>query len=188
MIYETGKDADHTALVWHIAKRYGGDVGEHFSAGLLGLAKAHAGYDPEKGVAFSVFAWTCVENEIRMAMRRDRKREGDVSLCDVSRDTHGLEVGATLGTGPDVVSERIERAAELEMLRQAMRGLSDRDRLIIRARYGLDDGKAMTQAEAARMVGITQAALSRAERRILGRLREAMEGMYAPREKICKTP
>jgi len=168
-------------LVAHIMKKYYTQVSDQedlISIGTIGLIKAVSTFDPDKGARLATYAARCVENEILMHFRSQRKSAQDVSLSDcieTGSDGASLEL-------LDVVSEDgdlLEQVTNRE-LRTVLRGavdsrLTDQERRVILLRYGLEDGIPRRQREVAVITGISRSYVSRIEKRALQKLREALE-------------
>lgn len=165
-------------LVVHIAKKYVDalDPSDMVSIGSIGLLKAIDTFKYDKGTQFATYAARCIENEILMAIRSNKKHKVCVSLsAPIGVDKEGNEINLvdTLeGEDMDVVAkiEREECAAELHKILKEV--LDDREYKIIRYRYGLDGAEVLPQREIAKMLGISRSYISRIESRVLDKLRE----------------
>ena len=168
-------------LVAHIIKKYyqSDDVDDLISIGTIGLIKGINTYKPDKGVRLATYASRCIENEILMHFRSQRKTAGDVSLSD-ALDTDGEGNGLYLMDVVALEDDMAEQIGNRELCRSLRetidRCLDEREARIIRMRYALDGGAAMTQAETAKHCGISRSYVSRLEKRALGKLRRALEG------------
>ena len=170
-------------LVAHIAKKYAGsgiDQDDLVSIGSIGLIKAVQSYRPETG-KLATFASRCIENEILMALRSNRKTKGDVSInLPIGTDKEGNEIMLLdiLGTDENEVSDavtlRIESGRAMRALREA---LDPRERTVILMRYGLADGKTYSQNEIAALLGISRSYVSRIEKKALEKLRDRLDGV-----------
>ena len=167
-------------LVAHIMKKYyavTSDQEDLISIGTIGLIKGITTFDPGKGSRLATYAARCVENEILMHFRAQRKSSQDVSLSDFIET--GTD-GATLSL-MDVVSEN-EDLLETVSLRQRIgqvrraveRCLTDQERQVVLMRYGLGGLKPGRQREVAQMLGISRSYVSRIEKRALAKLRQAL--------------
>ena len=162
-------------LVAHIVKKYyalPGDQDDLVSIGTIGLMKAVDTFDPTRRARFSTYASRCIENEIRMQFRRERKNGGTVSLQET------LEAdGDSALTLADVLQDsfRMEDACEtqddIRRVRQLLEGLPARERQILLLRYGLAGQPPLTQLETARLLGISRSYISRLETHALDLLR-----------------
>ena len=120
-----------------------------------------------------------IGNEILMCLRASQKRKGEVSLQDpIGMDSEGNEITLidVLGTDADEVHGHVERRVSLEAVRKLVdHGLRGRERMVIRMRYGLADGRVYAQQEVAQKLGISRSYVSRIEKKAMERLREAFE-------------
>lgn len=164
-------------LVAHIIKKYytqTNDIEDLISIGTIGLIKGINTYKPDRGIRLATYASRCIENEILMHFRSQKKSMCDVSLSEVL-DTDGDGNSLSL---MDVLSqddEMSERIGELELC-EKLKGLvssalDEREARIIKLRYGLDGSPPMTQRETAKACGISRSYVSRIEKKALARLR-----------------
>lgn len=168
------------SLIAHKYARHFSDNDELISVGTIGLVKAGNTYDPGRNVKFATYATRCIENEIAMYIRYINRRQRTVSLHKtVCTDIDGnrLHLEDVLGTAPDMVNQTIEAHDELNMLSRALESLDESDRRIIVYRYGLNGRPKLTQSQLAERLGLSQSCMSRLEKRIVLRLRAAMERM-----------
>ena len=166
-------------LVAHIVKKYysADEADDLISIGTIGLIKGINTYRADKNVRLATYASRCIENEILMYFRSQRKSAGDLSLSDaldVDGEGNGLYVMDVLAQEDDMA----ERIGSRELCR-GLRGLIDRclderEAQIIRLRYGLGGAEPMTQWETAKECGISRSYVSRLEKRALEKLRLAM--------------
>ena len=168
-------------LVAHIMKKYYAqtkDQEDLISIGTIGLIKGISTFDPEKGVRLATYAARCVENEILMYFRAQRKSAQDMSLSDY------IETGGDGGPLElmDVVSDEVDLLEQVEareteaQLRSAIRQcLTEQERLVIELRYGLNGGSPKRQRELAEITGISRSYISRIEKRALRKLKEKLE-------------
>lgn len=168
-------------LVAHIAKKYaapGTDSDDLVSVGSIGLMKAVASFRPESG-KLSAYAARCVENEMLMYLRSQKKTKLDVSLSEpIGSDGDGNEIMITdlLGTEPDVVSAQAEDRIEAQRALRLMDSvLTPRERAVVRMRTGLQDGVPRPQHEVAAVLGISRSYVSRIEKKALQKLKIALE-------------
>ena len=169
-------------LVSHILKKYyanASDQEDLISIGTIGLIKGISTFDRSKGARLATYAARCVENEILMHFRSQRKCSQDVSLSDYIET--GAD-GAPLAL-MDVVSQDedlLERVSNREQLRQVCKAvdavLTEQERQVIVLRYGLGSGTPRRQREVADITGISRSYVSRIEKRALEKLRQALEG------------
>ena len=169
-------------LVAHIMKKYYAQTADQedlISIGTIGLIKGISTFDATKGARLATYAARCVENEILMYFRAQRKSAQDVSLSDYIET--GAD-GAPLAL-MDVVSEDcdlLEQVSTRESVTQLRRALdtclTDQERQVICLRYGLDGNPPKRQREVADVTGISRSYVSRIEKRALEKLREQLEG------------
>ena len=169
-------------LVVYIAKKFdntGVGVEDLISIGTIGLIKAINTYNPLKKIKLATYASRCIENEILMYLRRNTKTRLEVSIdepLNVDWDGNELLLSDILGTEEDTIYKDMENEAERRLLIKAINGLSSRERLIVKMRYGLEseDGEEKTQKEVADLLGISQSYISRLEKKIMQRLKREM--------------
>ena len=168
-------------LVAHIVKKYyqTEDTDDLISIGTIGLIKGINTYRADKGVRLATYASRCIENEILMHFRSQKKSAGDVSLSD-ALDADGEGSGLNLMDVVAMEDDMAERIGSRELC-GSLQGLIDktldsREARIIRLRYGLEDGRERTQWETAQLCSISRSYVSRLEKRALEKLRTALEG------------
>ena len=167
-------------LVAHIVKKYysADDADDLISIGTIGLIKGVNTYRADKNVRLATYASRCIENEILMYFRSQRKSAGELSLSDaldVDGEGNGLFVMDVLAQEDDM-AERIGSRELCRSLRALIgSSLDEREAQIIRLRYGLDGREPMTQWETARECGISRSYVSRLEKRAPEKLRRALE-------------
>lgn len=167
-------------LVAHIAKKYqkSGDREDLISIGTIGLIKAVSTFSKSKG-ALSAYAARCIENEILMSFRRDKKLVETVSLeepCGTDSDGNALRLGDTLKSEEESIFETVQGRLDARRLRAIMaQALSARERTVLTLRFGLNDGAPLRQREAAELLGISRSYVSRIETRALKKLKRALE-------------
>ncbi|MEK6263914.1 MAG: RNA polymerase sporulation sigma factor SigK [Clostridium sp.] len=164
-------------LVAHIVKKYtypGKDVDDLISIGTVGLIKAIDSFDTNKGTRLATYAARCIENEILMLIRNNKKTKGEVYLQDpIGIDKEGNEISLmdVLSSDDDSVIEIVENKIQIKKLYNKINvALMDREKIIIQMRYGLLDGKPRTQREIALTLGISRSYVSRIEKRALKKL------------------
>ena len=165
-------------LVVYIAKKFEtptAGIEDMISIGTIGLIKAVNTFEPTKNIKLATYASRCIENEILMYLRKSSNRRQDASIdepLNTDWDGNELLLSDILGTDADAVSSDIERDAERAMLHRAINSLEERERSIMRLRFGLyQNGREHTQKEVADRIGISQSYISRLEKRIIRRLR-----------------
>ena len=164
-------------LVVYIARKFentGIGIEDLISIGTIGLIKAVNSFDPEKNIKLATYASRCIENEILMVLRRTSRLKLEVSFdepLNTDWDGNELLLSDILGTENDLVMRPIEEDVDRKLLSDALEKLSDRERLIITLRFGLDGRPERTQKEVADRLGISQSYISRLEKRIISRLK-----------------
>ena len=167
-------------LVAHIIKKYYAaacDQDDLISIGTIGLIKGISSYRPDRGVRLATYASRCVENEILMYFRSQRKSAGDVSLSDAldSDGEGGLSIQDVLYEEDDIL-ERLSLKEDSRRLRRFVSdALEPREREIISLRYGLGGDAALPQREVADRLGISRSYVSRLEKKALEKLKKKME-------------
>jgi len=168
-------------LVVYIARKFentGVAVDDLVSIGTIGLIKAVNTFDPHKKIKLATYASKCIENEILMYLRRNNKLRVEISFdepLNVDWDGNELLLSDVLGTENDLVIRNLEDEVERKLLYQAMEKLSFREKKIMELRFGLRDGREMTQKEVADLLGISQSYISRLEKRIIKRLKKEIK-------------
>ncbi len=168
-------------LVVYIAKKFestGIGIEDLISIGTIGLIKAVNTFSPDKNIKLATYASRCIENEILMFLRKASQHKTDISIeepLNIDWDGNELLLSDVLGTDGDTVNENIESEAEKQLLLDSVAKLSPRERFIMEKRFGLVDGKELTQKEVADLIGISQSYISRLEKRIIKRLRKELE-------------
>ena len=168
-------------LVAHIVKKYyqTEDADDLISIGTIGLIKGINTYKADKGVRLATYASRCIENEILMHFRSQKKSAGDVSLSE-ALDADGEGGGLNLMDVVAMEDDMAERIGSRELCGslqgQIDKTLDSREARIIRLRYGLEDGRERTQWETAQACRISRSYVSRLEKRALEKLRAALEG------------
>ena len=164
-------------LVAHIVKKYtyqNKNVDDLISIGTVGLIKAIDSFDIDKGTRLATYAARCIENEILMLFRNNKKSKGEVFLQDpIGVDKEGNEICLidVLSSGNDSVLETVENNIQIKSLYKKMDlVLTPREKKIIQMRYGLVDGKYKTQREIANMLNISRSYVSRIEKKALNKL------------------
>jgi len=170
-------------LVVYIARKFensGVCVEDLISIGTIGLIKAVNTFDPDKRIKLATYASRCIENEILMFIRRNSKLKAEISLdepLNIDWDGNELLLSDILGTENDIIFKCLEKEVDKELLVLAMRKLSEREKKIMRLRFGLDGGEEKTQKEVADLLGISQSYISRLEKRIIKRLKKEINRM-----------
>ena len=165
-------------LVVFLAKKYentGESLEDLVSIGSVGLIKGVNTYKLGKNIKLATYASRCIDNEILMFLRKNKKRRGEVSFEDsLSYDSEGneLHLEDVLGTDSDIVTKGIEKETEKNMLYREINNLNERDKQIMIMRYGLFDTEEMTQKDVASILGISQSYISRIEKKVIKKLKQ----------------
>lgn len=164
-------------LVAHIVKKYynsGADQDDLISIGTIGLIKAVSTFNADKGIHLATYAARCIENEILMFFRNQKKSAQDVFISDpidTDKDGNALTLIDVIADGSDI-AEEIDTKIKLEKLRVILSGcLDEREKKIIEMRYGLYGGEELTQRDIAKKLGISRSYVSRIEKSALEKLR-----------------
>lgn len=164
-------------LVAHIVKKYSfpnKDIDDLISIGTVGLIKAIDSFNVGKGTRLATYAARCIENEILMLFRNNKKTKGEVYLQDpIGIDKEGNEICLidVLSREEDSVVEAVENSLQVKALYNKMQSaLNNREKEIIQMRYGLFDGDVKTQREIALILGISRSYVSRIEKKALKKL------------------
>lgn len=158
-------------LVAHIAKKYSTENNNEdiISIGTIGLIKAINTYNMDKGTKLATYAARCIENEILMSIRANKKRNGDVSLNDpigYDREGNSIALIDILGTECDCVENFVNTSIQIEKIRRCIKKhLEPRERYIIINRYGCNGGPQLTQREIAMNLAISRSYVSRIEKK-----------------------
>lgn len=164
-------------LVAHIAKKYQGsdDVDDIISTGTIGLIKAINTYDSSKGTQLATYTARCIENEILMLLRQNKKYNGTVLLSDsIGTDKEGNELTLMdlLSDDGDSLINQVERNIEKRKLIEIMqKSLSKREFTVMCLRYGLKNGKPLPQREVALFLKISRSYISRIEKKAIEKIK-----------------
>lgn len=167
-------------LVVYIARKFETtkiSIEDLISIGTIGLIKAVNTFDPDKKIKLATYASKCIENEILMYLRKTSKTKNEISFdepLNTDWDGNELLLSDILGTEGDVIFKYIEDEVDKDLLNQAIKKLTKREKVIVELRFGLDNGLEKTQKEVADLLGISQSYISRLEKRIIKRLRKEM--------------
>lgn len=168
-------------LVAHIIKKYYSNSVQQddlISIGTIGLIKAVNTFDPDKGTRLATYAARCIENEILMQFRAQKKSAQDISVNEpIDTDSEGnpLTLMDIISTEDEIV-EDIYKITMLKKLSKEIERIGDqREKAIIMMRYGLDGTKPMTQLEVSKKLNISRSYVSRIEKKTLRDLRKRME-------------
>ena len=167
-------------LVVFISRRFentGIHLEDLISIGTIGLIKAINTYRLDKNIKLATYASRCIENEILMYIRKTANQKAEISLdepINMDYDGNELLLSDILGTDENVVTGGLEEDVDIQVLRQALAELPDRERQIIHMRYGLGGYREQTQKDVAKLLGISQSYISRLEKRIMLRLKKEL--------------
>ena len=175
--YARSKLIEHNLrLVVFLSKKYentGVDLEDLVSIGTIGLIKGVNTYQLDKNIKLATYASRCIDNEILMYLRKNKKRRTEISFEDsLSYDGEGneLHLEDVLGTDADIVTKGLEEETEKKLLYQEIGKLKGRDKEIMILRYGLFGQKEMTQKEVASLLNISQSYISRIEKKVIKHL------------------
>ena len=164
-------------LVVFLAKKYentGIDLEDLVSIGSIGLIKGVNTYKLDKNIKLATYASRCIDNEILMFLRKNKKRKTEISFEDsLSYDSEGneLHLEDILGTEDDIITKELERETDKTILYTELKNLNERDKKIMILRYGLYNNDEMTQKDVAELLGISQSYISRIEKKVIKRLK-----------------
>ncbi len=170
-------------LVVYIAKRFENtniDIEDLISVGTIGLIKAINSYDNSKKIKLATYGARCIENEILMYLRKNNKIKNNISLdepLNVDWEGNMLLLSDILGTDPDEVFYDAEKSVETEALAKCANKLPERERQIIKMRFGILGIEKKTQKEIADIMGISQSYISRLEKKVLSKLKKEIAKM-----------
>ncbi len=169
-------------LVVHVVKKYitcGKEMDDLISIGTIGLIKAVESYKNSKGTRLATYAARCIENEVLMVLRAEKKLQGEVSLFEPIKNGKGggeMTYMEILETDSDEIYGDVELKFDIKKLRTLIdKILSGREKTIIELRYGLSDGREWPQREVAELLDISRSYVSRIEKRAVEKLREAFD-------------
>ena len=165
-------------LVAHIVKKYQPppeEMEDLLSIGTIGLMKAVVTFDPDKSARLASYAARCIENEVLMYLRGKKKSSKEVSLyAPIGTDREGNEIQLfdVIEMNEEDVYRRLERKEDVIRLYQQVESvLSQRERMVLKLRYGLYNEEEYTQREIAAMLGISRSYVSRIEKSAIEKLR-----------------
>ena len=168
-------------LVAHIIKKYYSNSSQQedlISIGTIGLIKAVNTFDADKGTRLATYAARCIENEILMHFRAQKKSAQDVSMNEpIDTDSEGnpLTLMDIISTEDEIV-EDIYKLSMIKRLNAEIRKITDeREKTIIVLRYGLGGNRPLTQLEVSERLGISRSYVSRIEKRVLSRMKKALD-------------
>ena len=167
-------------LIAHVIKKY--NVSESvqddlLSIGTIGLIKAVDSFSLGKGSKFSTYAARCIENEILMYFRSQKKMAGDKSIndvIDVDKEGNQLTLVDVIA-GEDNIAEEMEKKINIERMMHLLAGLEERERRVLILRYGLDNRMPRSQQETANLLGISRSYISRIEKKAIDKIRQGFD-------------
>ena len=168
-------------LVVFLAKKYdntGENLEDLVSIGSIGLIKGINTYKMDKNIKLATYCSRCIANEILMSLRKNKKRKTEISFEDaLNYDAEGneLHLEDILGTDEDIVYKEFENKVDKRALELELNSLNNRERLIMKLRYGLNNTEEYTQKEVASMLGISQSYISRIEKKVIKKLKNTMK-------------
>ena len=168
-------------LVAHISKKYnnsGEELDDLISIGTIGLIKAIDTFNVDKGIRLATYASKCIENEILMNIRSNKKNKMQVSLQDpigVDKEGNAISLIDILGTDEDYVVDKDELKMKISKLYEKIeKVLTEREKEIIKLRYGLTPSGYKTQREIAQQLDISRSYVSRIEKKALKKLKREL--------------
>ena len=168
-------------LVAHVMKKYysqSADQEDLISIGTIGLIKGITTFDTSKGARLATYAARCVENEILMYFRSQRKSAQDVSLSDyieTGADGAPLELMDVICEDCDLLEQVSDRESVSRLRKAIDRCLTAQERRVVELRYGLGGREPLRQRQVAEKLGISRSYISRIEKRALQKLRKELE-------------
>ena len=170
-------------LVVYIAKRFdshSSNIEDLISIGTIGLIKAVNTFRADKNIKLATYASRCIENEILMHLRKYSNLRNEISIdepLNVDWDGNELLLSDILGSEPDEISSTIENEDEKQQLMERVDCLCEREKIIMKLRFGLCGEEEMTQKDVADKLGISQSYISRLEKGIIGKLKTEIEAL-----------
>lgn len=168
-------------LVVYLAKRYENtkvDLEDLVSIGSIGLIKGINTYKRGKNIKLATYCSRCIDNEILMFLRKNKKTKTDISFeesLSFDGDGNELHLEDILGTDGDIVTKPLEDAYDKKVLMEELDKLDKRDKEIMQMRYGLGGRDELTQKEVAKRLNISQSYISRIEKKVIKRLQSIIK-------------
>ncbi|MBQ8002099.1 MAG: RNA polymerase sporulation sigma factor SigK, partial [Clostridia bacterium] len=166
-------------LVAHIVKKYSqsADIDDLISIGTIGLVKGVDSFDNSKNTRLATYVARCIENEVLMHLRHEKKFNAQISLSEpIGYDQEGNEISLMdILTGDDEdVCDKVDKKEKIKKLLEKIKDIKDkREKEILYLRYGLFGKEPLTQKEVAKKLGISRSYVSRIEKKAVTRLRES---------------
>ena len=164
-------------LVAHVAKKYSTakvDQDDLISIGTIGLIKGINSFKPEKNTRLSTYVARCVDNEILMFLRANKKLGAEVYLNEPigkDKDDNEVTLQEVLENNERNIEDEVDVKMKIKLLYEKMKSLlKDREKTILELRFGLGGKKPKTQNEIAKMMGISRSYVSRIETKAIGKL------------------
>ena len=148
------------------------------SIGTIGLIKAVRTFCPEKNIKLATYASRCIENEILMYLRKASQQRNEISIdepLNTDWDGNELLLSDIISSDEESAADKLKQRCEREALMAEIEKLSDRERQIMELRFGLKNGKELTQKEVADRIGISQSYISRLEKKIIKNIKKNLE-------------
>lgn len=168
-------------LVVFLAKKYENtktSLEDLVSIGTIGLMKAVKTFSLDKNIRLATYASRCIDNEILMYLRKNKRTKTEISLEDnLSYDENGneLHLEDIIGTESNLIEKQLEDSDNKNKILKHIQELNERDKNIIIMRYGLYGTDEKTQKEIAEELGISQSYISRIEKKVIRRLKTAIK-------------
>lgn len=168
-------------LVAHIVKKYHSNNNNYddlISVGIIGLIKAINTFDSTKAQRLSCYASTCIQNEILMLFRNNKRTQQEISLnesVDSDKDGNNLVLMDVIAINDDIVDQLDIKIKSEKLASYINEVLDEREKLVIALRYGLDGNEEKPQREIAKMLNISRSYISRIETKALKKLRKRFE-------------
>lgn len=165
-------------LVVYIAKKFensGINIEDLVSIGTIGLMKAVNSYNLDKNIKLATYSSRCIENEILMFLRKNNRIKTEISIdepINIDNEGNDLSLGDILGTENDSIFKAIEDDDNKKVLFEAIKRLNNREKIIMKLRYGFDGVDELTQKEVADKLGISQSYISRIEKKVINGLKK----------------
>lgn len=177
-------------LVAHIVKKYTNslEADDLLSVGTIGLIKAIDTFDYDKKVQLSTYAARCINNEILMLIRANKKHKNVVSLNSLTsnnEDDKDLELKDVLSSDDEEIFVQVEQNLMIQKIKKIItQKLDKREQAVVKLRYGIDCEKAYTQKEVASKLGISRSYISRIENKTLKIIKDEFDNDEIKKEKI----
>ncbi len=171
-------------LVVYIAKKFDGSATsteDLISIGTIGLMKAVKTFNPNKNIKFATYASRCIENEILMHLRKVNNSKFEMSFDEplsIDWDGNELTLRDVLGSDADEISNDIEYNDEKQLLLKIVNTLPEKEKELMKKRFGIMGEKEHTQKQLADLMGISQSYISRLEKRIIEKIRAEIVKEY----------